>query len=138
MDAYRDTTSRDDGGYPQLPKEALVTAPGLDLLSEGRQALEANIAVGAESSRALWNGMRAVSEELGNFFTDRVRSHGRFAEGLMSSLLPGAALNHMAEYVASEFRAWDDEQSRLLGLFAHAMTETMLEIDSVEIPGKFY
>ena len=110
---------------------------GMDLMSESREALEANIAVTAESSRALWNGVRAVGEELGAFVGERVQRQCAFAEGLLECVAPGAVLAHVADYWKSEAKAWEAEQSRLMGLFARALTDTILEADALQVASPF-
>ena len=120
----------DASGTTLFPARALM---GVDLMTESREALEANIAVTAESSRAFWNGVRAVGEELGAFVGERVQRQCTFAEGLLDCLAPAAMWSHIADYWRAEAKAWDAEQSRLMGLFARAMTDTMLEADSISI-----
>lgn len=111
--------------------------PGINtnFVSDAREAAEANVTVALEGSRAVWNGIRAVSEETGTFLAERVRSQTAFFEGLLNCHMPQALFTHVTDFWKDELKAWDDEQGRILGLFAQALTETMLEADALELAG---
>lgn len=89
-------------------------------------AVSSNAQSAGQGMQALLNGLCAVNEELGRFALERVDRHFEVANALLAAPEPGESIRQLADYVFETARAWDAEQSRLIGLLTAVMTETML------------
>jgi hypothetical protein len=80
----------------------------------------------AQGSRVFFAGLRAVTDELGRFATERLQRHMSVSSALFAGLWPAGAIAQMTEYMLESAEAWDEEQTRLAGILADALTESFL------------
>lgn len=80
----------------------------------------------AQGTRVFFAGLRAVNDELGRFATERLKRHMSFSSALFAGPWPAGAVVQMTDYMLESAEAWDEEQTRLAGILADALTESFL------------
>lgn len=106
-------------------------------LDETKEAVEANLVATFEGARAFVSACHAVNTELSRFARERIERHGDLALSLASGLTPMALFDRLTAYTSAEAGAWEAEQSKLVGLFSQAVTESLVtfeDIAEIEMP----
>ncbi len=80
----------------------------------------------AQGTRALLSGVSALNEELSRFAKERFERHMKVTSAFLAGPWPAGAIVQLTDYVLESAEAWDAEQSRLAGILADALTESLL------------
>lgn len=81
----------------------------------------------AEGARALVSGLSAVQDELARFALERLERHLAVSAAFLAGPWPPGAIAQITDYVLETAEAFDAEQTRLAGILAEALTESLLE-----------
>jgi hypothetical protein len=80
----------------------------------------------AQGTRAFLSGVSALNEELGRFALERLKRHMSVSSAFLAGPWPAGAIVQLTDYVLETAEAWDAEQTRLAGILADALTESLL------------
>lgn len=93
---------------------------------ESRSTLSDSMETLTQGTKALLSGVSAINEELGRFALERFKRHMTVSSAFLEGPWPAGALVQMTDYVLETAEAWDAEQTRLAGIMADALTESLL------------
>jgi hypothetical protein len=93
---------------------------------ESRASLSDSVDTLLQGARALLSGLGAVNEELARFTVERLKRHMSVASAFLEGPWPAGAFVQMTDYILESAEVWDEEQTRLAGIMADALTESLL------------
>jgi hypothetical protein len=94
--------------------------------SETKASLSDSMETLAQGTRAFLSGVSALNEELGRFAKERLERHMKVSSAFLAGPWPAGAIVQMTDYLLETAEAWDAEQTRLAGILADALTESLL------------
>jgi hypothetical protein len=94
--------------------------------TETKATLSDSMETLAQGTRAFLSGVSALNEELGRFAKERLERHMSVSAAFLAGPWPAGAIVQMTDYVLETAEAWDAEQTRLAGILADALTESLL------------
>ena len=94
--------------------------------NETNSSLKDSMGTFVQGTRAMMSGVRAVNHELSRFAKERFERHLNVISAMFAGPWPASAMLQMTDYLVESAEAWDAEQSRLAGIMADALTESLL------------